>query len=68
VRRNQGCQMVCFQTKIPNLGKIWRDLDLKIFIYFVAIWKIIRPFEIFYYHLVHFVFIWYIFPRFGIMY
>jgi hypothetical protein len=20
----QGCQMVCFQTKIPNLGKFWR--------------------------------------------
>jgi hypothetical protein len=20
----QGCQMVCFQTKNPNLGKFWR--------------------------------------------
>jgi hypothetical protein len=22
----QGCQMVCFQTKNPNLGKFWRIL------------------------------------------
>jgi hypothetical protein len=22
--KNQGCQMVCFQTKNPNLGKFWR--------------------------------------------
>jgi hypothetical protein len=24
--RKQGCQMVCFQTKNPNLGKFWRVL------------------------------------------
>jgi hypothetical protein len=29
---NQGCQMVCFQTKNPNLGKFWRVLDWKMFI------------------------------------
>jgi hypothetical protein len=23
----QGCQMVCFQTKNPNLGKFWRALE-----------------------------------------
>jgi hypothetical protein len=23
----QGCQMVCLQTKNPNLGKFWRALD-----------------------------------------
>jgi hypothetical protein len=23
-REDLGCQMVCFQTKNPNLGKIWR--------------------------------------------
>jgi hypothetical protein len=23
----QGCQMVCFQTKNPNLGRIWRALE-----------------------------------------
>jgi hypothetical protein len=25
----QGCQMVYFQTKNPNLGKFWRALDWK---------------------------------------
>jgi hypothetical protein len=24
----QGCQMVCFLTKNPNLGKIWRAFEL----------------------------------------
>jgi hypothetical protein len=24
---DQGCQMVCFQTKIPNLGKVWKALE-----------------------------------------
>jgi hypothetical protein len=23
----QGCQMVCFQTKNPNLGKFWSALE-----------------------------------------
>jgi hypothetical protein len=27
--RRQGCQMVCFQTKNPNLGKILTALDWK---------------------------------------
>jgi hypothetical protein len=52
--------MVCFQTKNPNLGKFWRALDWKMFIYFVAIWNILWRFGIVYEHLVHFVFIWYI--------
>jgi hypothetical protein len=34
----------------------------------MAIWNILRTFGIFYDHLVHFVFIWYIFSGFGIMY
>jgi hypothetical protein len=34
----------------------------KIFIYFMAIWNILWRLGIFYDHLVHFVFIWYIFP------
>jgi hypothetical protein len=46
---NQGCQMVCFQTKNPNLGKFWRVLDWKMFIcifyghweYFMEIWEIL---------------------------
>jgi hypothetical protein len=56
----QGCQMVCFQTKNPNLGKVWRVLLWKI--YFLTIRSIWRPFEIFYDHLVCFVVIRYIFP------
>jgi hypothetical protein len=28
----QGCQMVCFQTKNPNLGKFWRVLQWKMFV------------------------------------
>jgi hypothetical protein len=31
-------------------------------------WSILLPLEIFYGHLVYFVVIWYIFPRFGILY
>jgi hypothetical protein len=27
VHLKQDCQMVCFQTKNPNLGKFRRDLD-----------------------------------------
>jgi hypothetical protein len=33
----QGCQMVSFQTKNPNLGKFCMALDSKILIYFIAI-------------------------------
>jgi hypothetical protein len=63
----QGCQMVCFQTKNTNLGKIRRALDWKMLIYFMAIWNILRTFGIFYEPLVQFVVIWYIFSGFGIM-
>jgi hypothetical protein len=66
----QGCQMDCFQTKNPNLGKFWRALAWKILLYFMPIWNILRYleyFKIFYDHLVHFVFIWYIFSGLGIM-
>jgi hypothetical protein len=59
---NRGCQMVSFHTKNSNLGKSWRASDGKILIYFMAIWNTLRTFGIFYDHLVHFVFIWYIFP------
>jgi hypothetical protein len=34
----------------------------------MTIWSILLPLEIFYGHLVYFVVIWYIFPRFGILY
>jgi hypothetical protein len=65
---DQGCQMVCFQTQNPNLGKFWRVLQWKILVNFMTIWSILRPLEIFYCHLVYCVVIWYIFPRFGILY
>jgi hypothetical protein len=61
---NQGCQMVCFQTK-TNLGKFLRALDGKMLIYFMDIWNILRTFGKFYDHLVHFVLI---FSGFGILY
>jgi hypothetical protein len=40
----QGCQMVYFQTKNPNLGKFWRALEWKMIIYYMIIWNILRPF------------------------
>jgi hypothetical protein len=58
----QGCQMVYLQTnKIPiwvNFGVC--TLGWKMLIYFMVIWNILRTFGLFYDHLVHFVFIWYI--------
>jgi hypothetical protein len=51
--RPQGCQMVCFQTQNPNLGKFWRVLLWQIFgilydhlVYFTAIGNILWPFGI----------------------
>jgi hypothetical protein len=46
-----GCQMVCFQTKNPNLGKFWRALDWKMLIYFMPIRNSLQTFGIFYNHL-----------------
>jgi hypothetical protein len=63
----QGCQMVCFQTKNPNLGKFWRALGWKMLIYFMPNGNILQTFGIFYNHWLHFVFTWYIFSGFGIM-
>jgi hypothetical protein len=42
----QGCQMVYFQTKNPNLGKFWRALEWALLVYFMVIWNILRPFGI----------------------
>jgi hypothetical protein len=50
----QGCQMVNFKTKNPNLGKFWRILSWKTLVYFMAIWSISRPSGIFYGHLIYF--------------
>jgi hypothetical protein len=62
----QGCQMVCFQTQNPNLGN-WKALLWKILVYFISIRSILWLLEIFYGHLVYFVVIWNMFPRFGIL-
>jgi hypothetical protein len=45
-------QMVCFQTKNPNLGKFWRVLQWKMMVYFMDTWSNLRSFVIFYGHLV----------------
>jgi hypothetical protein len=37
LRLLQGCQMVSFQTKNPNLGKFLSALDTKVLIYFMVI-------------------------------
>jgi hypothetical protein len=78
---NQGCQMAYFQNKNPNLGKLWRVLQCKMLVHFMAIWIIFRqfgifvtiwyilqPFGIFWDTLVYFVAIWYILWPFDIFY
>jgi hypothetical protein len=40
----QDCQMVCFQTKNPDLGKFWRALEWKVLLYFMSIRNILWPF------------------------
>jgi hypothetical protein len=49
---NQDCQMAYFQTKNPNLGKFFRVLQWKMLQHFKAIWSILLPFGLFYWHLV----------------
>jgi hypothetical protein len=44
----QGCQMVYFQTKNPNLDKFWRALDWKMLKYFMTIWYILCSFGSFF--------------------
>jgi hypothetical protein len=53
-RSHQGCQMVYFLTKNPNLGDFLRILRLKMLVYLRDIWSILQPFGIRYEHLVHF--------------
>jgi hypothetical protein len=66
-RQSRVARWSVFKPKIPNLGKFWRVPLWKIVVYFMTIWSILRPLDIFYGHLVYFVVIWYIFPRFGIL-
>jgi hypothetical protein len=41
------CQMVYFQTKNRNLDKYWRALQWKMLVYFMDIWYILRPVDVF---------------------
>jgi hypothetical protein len=53
-----------FQTKNSSLGKFWRVLQLKIFLYVCyAHLAFLHQFGIFCAHLVYFVVIWSIFPK-----
>jgi hypothetical protein len=36
--------MVCFQTKNPNLAKLWRVLQWKMMVYFMDTWSIFTVF------------------------
>jgi hypothetical protein len=54
----QGCQMVSFRTKNPNLGKFWRALYGKY-------WYILGPFGILYRYLGSFMTTWYFWCSFG---
>jgi hypothetical protein len=51
-RWNLGCQMVYFQSKNPNSGKVCRVLQWKMLTNFIDIWSNLLPFRIFYDHLV----------------
>jgi hypothetical protein len=57
-----------FQTKNINLGKFLRVFQWKTSVYLMDILCNLLPFDILYDHLVYFVVIWYIFPRFGMQY
>jgi hypothetical protein len=61
---NQGCQMVCFQTKNHNFGQIWWALEWKMLRYFMTTWNILRPFGVIYGLFVQFVVLCYIFLLF----
>jgi hypothetical protein len=39
--------MVYFETKNPNLGKIWKALEWKSLFYCLAIWNILQQFGAF---------------------
>jgi hypothetical protein len=56
-----------FQTQNRNLGTLSRVLQWKMLVYFMDIWSILSPLDIFYGHMVYMVVIWYNFPRFGML-
>jgi hypothetical protein len=39
--------MADFQTKNRNLGTFWRALHFKLLVYFLVIWSILLPYDIF---------------------
>jgi hypothetical protein len=57
----------CFQTKNSNLCKFWKVLIWKILEYFMTLWFILGPLEIFHGHFGIFCGNWYIFSCFGIL-
>jgi hypothetical protein len=66
---SQGCQMLYFQTKNPNLGRFWSALQCKMLVNSKAFWSILLPLGKAYGHLVHSVVIsvyfykfWYVVP------
>jgi hypothetical protein len=60
--------MAYFQTKNPNLGKFWRTLRWKMFVYFMSIWSIQLPgYFVAIWYILHIV-MWYIFSLFGMLY
>jgi hypothetical protein len=54
----QGCQMVYFQTKHPNLGNFLKGLHWKRLVYFMCIWSILQTFALSYGGLVYLLVIW----------
>jgi hypothetical protein len=56
-----------FKPKIPIWANFGRPCYGKSWYYFMTIWSILWPLERFYFHVVYFVVILYIFPRFGIL-
>jgi hypothetical protein len=57
-----------FSNQKPNLGNFWRVLQWTMLAYFMDIWSILQPFGTLNGHLVYFAVIWYISPRFGMLY
>jgi hypothetical protein len=57
----QGCQMVCFQTEIPNLTKFGGPWNRKCcYMYFMTVWNTLRPFGIVCGHLIYYFSLWYV--------
>jgi hypothetical protein len=57
-----------FSNQNLQFGKIFYSLAMKDVVIFLTVGLFYGHFCIFYDHLVYFVIIWYIFPRFGIFY